>query len=371
MVKAVIIQRVVPHYRVALFEALHQRLGWRVACAEAGPAHGLDIAHPDDHEWLTGFRFRRSDRSPYRAWVPLGEIIAQTRPEALISEFSLALSSTWRLALLGSPAPLAFWSQGWNRERGFTSPVDRLIQNTRLALMRQADAQIVYSEESADFLASRLGSSQPVFVARNTLAMDAMPGRDIDASPRDPAAPHIVSIGRLTPDKHVPRVVEAFLQVRDAFPGARLTVIGDGPDRPAVEAATARGHGAVSLRGAVYDDAQIAKVFQSASLLVIGGSVGLSVNHALAYGVPVMIFDDQYRHHHHPEHAYVIDGVTGFRVPGESAQDLARALRGALAAPGPRARLGGTLTDYVNTQLSLDRMIEGFVSLDAYFESLG
>lgn len=146
-----------------------------------------------------------------------------------------------------------------------------------------------------------------------------------------------------------------------------MSVVGDGPDRPAVEAAASLSGGSVSLRGAVYDESEIAKVFQSASLLVIGGSVGLSVNHALAYGVPVMVFDDPFTNHHHPEHAYVVDGVTGFRVRDTGVDGLAAAMRSALAAPGPRAALGCELRAYVTRHLHLDRMVDGFRQLNDKF----
>ncbi|MDE8650469.1 glycosyltransferase family 4 protein [Novosphingobium album (ex Liu et al. 2023)] len=367
MVKSVVIQRVVPHYRVPVFRKLHEELGWQVACANVGPSHGLNCALPKDHAWLTGFDFQRQKSNEYRAKVPLAQILRETGAEALVCEFSLQLSSTWRLALGGAAIPFAFWSQGWNRERGFERLKDRIVQKTRLLLLGRADAQLVYSEESARYLNRELGAKMPVFVARNTLAMDEMPGRAIDASPVDPLAPHIVSVGRLTPEKHVPRVIEAFLRLRASFPGARMTVVGDGPDRPAVEAAATPGGEAVTLRGAVYDEDEIAKVFQSASLLVIGGSVGLSVNHALAYGVPVMIFDDAFANHHHPEHAYVIEGTTGFRVRDTGVDGLAAAMRQALAPPGPRAALKEKLSAYVEHELSMDRMIDGFRGLDEHF----
>jgi glycosyltransferase involved in cell wall biosynthesis len=370
LVRAVIIQRVVPHYRVPLFEELHRRFGWRVVCAADPPNQGLSLARPGDHAWLEALPFRLSSRNPHRGFVPFGAMLRQFRPEALVSEFSFQLSIVWRVALLGCAVPIAYWSQGWSRERGFTSMPDRLIQAARTGVMRRADAQLAYSEESADFLKARLGNAAPVFVARNTMALDRLPGRGRDASPGDPAAPHLVCLGRITPDKQVPSVAEAFLRIRDQFPGARLTVIGDGPDRAAVEAVAARSNGAITLRGAVYDDAASAEVLQSSSLLVMGGSAGLSVNHALAYGVPVMLFDDPVRHHHHPEHAYVIDGVTGFRVKGEGTEALAEALRTALAPPGPRARLGKGCADCAQTELSLDRMIEGFAALDAHFQTL-
>jgi glycosyltransferase involved in cell wall biosynthesis len=370
VVRAVIIQRVVPHYRVPLFEELHRRLGWRVVCAQDAPGAGLSLARPADHPWLEALPFHLSSRNPHRGHVPLGPILEQLRPEALVCEFATQLTLVWWLALFGSPVPFAFWSQGWSRSRGFSSLPDRLVQALRLGLMRRADAQLAYSEESASFLTDRLGSAKPVFVARNTLEINHLPGRGVDTSPRDPSAPHLVCLGRLTADKHVPRVIEAFGRIRDSFPGARLTVIGDGPDRPTVQRLAAESSGSVAWRGEIYDDGEIGEVLQGASLMVIGGSAGLSVNHALAHGVPVMLFDDPVAHHHHPEHAYVIDGKTGFRVKGKSVEALAQAMRAALAAPGPRALLGKACADYADTELSLDRMVEGFERLDAHFKTL-
>ena len=53
------------------------------------------------------------------------------------------------------------------------------------------------------------------------------PGPDAPA-PGD--APHLLHVSNFRPVKRVPDVLEAFARVRRALPGARLTLVGDGPD---------------------------------------------------------------------------------------------------------------------------------------------
>jgi hypothetical protein len=56
--KVVILQRVVPHYRMALFSRLHEELGWAVATGRREGSHGLNVAESDP-PWLHRFDFER------------------------------------------------------------------------------------------------------------------------------------------------------------------------------------------------------------------------------------------------------------------------------------------------------------------------
>lgn len=368
----VILQRVVPHYRVPLFERLHRELGWIVATDIARDGRGLNVAQGDP-SWLRRFRFRRSRAHEYRALVPTGAILSALRPQAIISEFSPQLSSTWRLsadALLGrgGARKLVYWSQGPNLERGFRGPSALGSQALRLALLAPAHAQIAYSPEGADYLRRRLPGSRPLFVAGNTVDIKAYPGRDIDSSPGNPAEAHLLFVGRLTPDKRVPMLVEAFAAARLSVPGIRLTIVGDGPDRPVVEKVAQALGGSVVLTGALYDELELARLMQSASLFVYAGSIGLAANHALAYGLPILILDEPGPGaHHHPEHRYVVDGLTGFRVAPPTGEALAgKIVELARMKVPPKRSMGRGIHAYARDLLSLDHMVRGFHQLNGY-----
>lgn len=364
MADVVVIQRVVPHYRVPIFAELYRRYGWRVATAEQPQANNLSLADPGQHAWLQPMPIRLSPRSQYRAMVPLAAIRRTMRPEAILAEFSLQMSSSWDLAIRRrGHEPFAFWSQGWNRERGFHSLKDSILQSLRLRLLARADAQLCYSADSAEYLRAKLGDKMPIFVAHNALAGGP---RQVKASqaPRDA----LLYVGRLTHGKRIEVLIDAFRTLQSLRPTATLTVVGDGPDRAALEA-LATGTPGVRFAGAVYDDEALRREFDAAGLFVVPGSAGLSVNEALMNGLPVMLFEDHDLIRHHPEHQNVVPGQTGYRIPGTDAAALAAALCQVMAEPqDPRTALGSKLGQYVAGQLSVERMLEGFAELNRYFD---
>lgn len=103
--------------------------------------------------------------------------------------------------------------------------------------------------------------------------------------------PLILACGRLAPIKRFPDLVRAFAKVEPA--DARLVILGDGPQRNAIEAEAARCGvmGRVDLPGHAADPSPW---YRRASCLVISSeseSFGLTAAEALAYGTPVVSTD--------------------------------------------------------------------------------
>ena len=313
----------------------------------------------------------------YRANVPLGEILRQTGAKAILAEFSLRMDSTYKLVarrrLSGHPVTL-FWSHGYNMERGLSSLTGRLLQVPRVALHLLADGIVCYSAEGKSFL-QRYMDPNRVLVVRNSIDVSPMQALSSTVGhPERPGWPSLLTIGRMTPDKEIPRLVHIFRQFRSRFPNAALTIVGDGPDFPQIRQAVGEDLGdAVMLAGEIYDEDHIARLFRSADLAVFPGAVGLSVNHALAYGVPVMAFERTPRGpHHHPEIAYVVDGVTGFRVPQYTNDAMVDALCGFFARnPNPKLSFHGSIVKYVTENLTLDAAMKDFRNVRDFLRSLG
>jgi glycosyltransferase involved in cell wall biosynthesis len=149
------------------------------------------------------------------------------------------------------------------------------------------------------------------------------------------ADPLVVTVARLMPAKAVPDLVAALALVRRSVPGARLVVVGEGPARPAIEAA-ALAHGvadAVELVGYVAPKELVgwyrrAWVVASASQRE---GYGLTITEAGACGTPSVVTRI-------PGHLDAVDdGVSGLLVDG--IQGLADALARVLADDDERARL--------------------------------
>jgi glycosyltransferase involved in cell wall biosynthesis len=165
-----------------------------------------------------------------------------------------------------------------------------------------------------------------------------------------------------------------FHRLRADFPDAALTVIGDGPDAERTRAAIGDQLGkSIHLVGALYDEEALASYFLSADVVLFSGAVGLSVNHALAYGVPVIAHDrTPSGPHHHPEIAYVVDGVTGLRVSPFAEDAMLRALQSFLSRyPDPKAAFRDSIRQYVDAHMTLDAMVEDFRKVREFLRHLG
>ena len=157
---------------------------------------------------------------------------------------------------------------------------------------RQADAFVAISRE----IAARAGARRATIPAR----IHALPnGVPVPESPwqRRPdwrAAPRAVFVGRLAPEKGLDALIDAWPRVRSVHPEARLILIGEGPERPALEAqARALGLGlgpdqAVELPGAVAD---VDAALRSADLFVLPSTeegMSIALLEAMALGIPLV-----------------------------------------------------------------------------------
>lgn len=159
---------------------------------------------------------------------------------------------------------------------------------------------------------------------------------------RDPAAGpgngRIVFVGRLAAAKGVPVLLDAFRTVRASHPEATLTLVGDGPERPAIEARIA----ALGLSEAVeitgfLSQAEVAGRLARSDVFVLPSfAEGLPVvlMEAMASGLPVVATRIA------GVAELVEDGISGLLVPPGDADSLAAGLSALLCDPGRRAAMG-------------------------------
>jgi glycosyltransferase involved in cell wall biosynthesis len=108
-----------------------------------------------------------------------------------------------------------------------------------------------------------------------------------------PAGPPVIgTVASLRPEKNLARLIRAFHRVAATHP-ARLVIVGDGPERPALEAlATDLGLGArVRFAGQAADPAPFYAAFDIFALSSDTEQMPLSVLEAMAGGLPVAATD--------------------------------------------------------------------------------
>jgi glycosyltransferase involved in cell wall biosynthesis len=152
------------------------------------------------------------------------------------------------------------------------------------------------------------------------------------------AGHELLFVGRLTAFKGVPVLLEALRIVRQAHPDVHLTIVGDGPDRGALEVLVGRLdiHSSVTFAGSRSPD-EVASLLAGTDVFVLPSfaeGVPVVLMEALAAGVPVVATRVA------GVSELVEDGGSGALVPPSDTQSLAVALDRLLADPQRRYEMG-------------------------------
>jgi glycosyltransferase involved in cell wall biosynthesis len=249
-----------------------------------------------------------------------------------------------------------------------------LRRRVRNALIALADACILYSKGQADALLAEGQPQSKIFVAPNSV--DPAP---IDAAravwPRERVESHfrdhhcvpgrtLLYISRLERWKRVDLLLQAVARLAPNDQALTAVIIGDGEDRPRLEALAAELGIADRIRfvGALYDEMAIAPWMLGSACLAFPAAIGLSMLHALHYGLPVVTSDD--RLPHGPEVEALEPGRNGYFYRDGDVDSFADALGRCLgrADPTDPLRQGALATVTGSNAWNLDAMVTGFVA---------
>jgi glycosyltransferase involved in cell wall biosynthesis len=368
MPKVLILQRVVPSYRMKLFKRIWDELGWSIAFGKNLSTEGMSLK--SDEPFLHGFQFTKSNFGMIK--VPLDEILTKLKPDAVIAEGALRLSSTWQLLarrrFFNGPK-VYFWGTGYNTVKGLEDRGRIPSQWIYPATFRHADGCLTYGDDGYSFLQPRVGR-KPVFIAHNSIDMDEIKHfRDkVEPLPRR-GFPELVSLSRLTEAKEFVKLVHAHLLLLKTFPTAKLTIIGEGSARISIEKAAGEELGrSIFLTGAIYDESVTARYMNRADAFVMTGRVGLAINHALGYDLPAVCFRRTISGPFHgSEITHLKEGTTGFFVDDYNVTKFSDKLKLLFQSdPNLKANMQKNIQAYVKTHMSIDRMMQGFTNIQTH-----
>jgi len=218
------------------------------------------------------------------------------------------------------------WS--FNRSRESAGLRLRLILLFERLVVRSADLVAVTSTGVGEYLvAAHAVDPRRLRVVPSWIDTERFaPGRAVE---REKGL--VVSVGRLSPEKNLSLLVEAIARV----PGARLELIGEGPERLRL-ARLAESEGVPLTLAGTVPNAQVSRLLNRAELFVLTSRYEgqpKSLLEAMACGLPVVGASapgtrDLIRH-----------GETGWLCEPD-AESLAAAMRALLEDPGLRDRLG-------------------------------
>ena len=330
--QVVLVQRIFAHYRAALLKLLLQECSVKL------------ILVGDTHSGNSGIkcwdvpadRFRRA---PIR--LAVGNLVYQAgllrlgldpKIHCIIYEGNPYYISTWLSAMLARICGkrVLFWTHGWlSRETG----IKRLI---RKCFYRIPHALLLYGDY-AKAIGLEMGfSPNRLHVIYNSLDYDAQKELrealvcvDHRATRArlfsNPDLPLVICTARLIRACRFDLLIEAQALLSAEGHLVNVLLVGDGPERKALEQMAAERSLSVAFCGECHDEEVLARLYVAATVTVSPGKVGLTAIHSMTYGVPVITHDDPA--HQGPEWEAINPGLTGDFFRRNDARDLANVIR--------------------------------------------
>jgi len=224
-------------------------------------------------------------------------------------------------------------------ERGVTRALLAIQAHWERANARRADVVIAPSRYSADVARREYGlPAAKLAVVPEPIELERWAALFAAATPRPRGGPTILCVARMYPRKRIGDLLEAAALLRSRIPGARVRIVGKGPEwERVVRLHAALGLGeTVSLLGDVSRE-RLAEEYISADLFCLPSvqeSLGIVFLEAMAAGLAVVAC----RAAAMPE--VVEDGVTGLLAPPRDPAGLCAAIETLVADPA-RARVMG------------------------------
>lgn len=372
-------QRVLTTYRAPLFDALAEACQGGMDVFAGLPRPEESIATTDTLQVARYMLARNIHilRSPLYFCYQRGLLdwLTDCNPDALIVEANPRYLATpaavrwmhrhnrpvigWGLGVT-PPQPPPSATGGERRGAGSPPVVEKNGGRWRGVYLRQFDALLTYSHLGAEQYAALGFPADRIFVAPN--AATPRPTRPMPVRPEKFAGkPNVLFVGRLQARKRI----DALLYACAALPGPlqpRLVIVGDGPERAALEALAKSVYPSAEFAGAKHG-AELEPYFLAADLFVLPGTGGLAVQEAMSWGLPIIMGQGD------GTNDDLVRPGNGWQLPGPDAPDLskgpdtlAEVLREALADASRLRAMGAESYRIVRDEINLEKMVAVFVA---------
>lgn len=237
-----------------------------------------------------------------------------------------------------------------------------------------------YSTAAYDILPSYGVKREQIHVTYNSTDTEALwrEKAAVLAAPAllPPSERRLLHIGRLVKWKRVDLLIEAFARTLTQYPDAELVIVGNGPELDNLKKQAASlglplrskeengvdGRGCVRFIGAVYDPKELGAYMNEATVYVLAGMGGLSINDAMTYALPVVcsVCDST-------ERDLVTDGRNGLFFRDGDADSLTEKILQLLASPQESRRMGQESERIIREQINIDTVSERYLKAFADF----
>jgi glycosyltransferase involved in cell wall biosynthesis len=165
----------------------------------------------------------------------------------------------------------------------------------------------------------------------------------------------VLFVGKLTRTKNVDLLLNAFEIVSRGCPSAALWVVGDGPEKSALESHPAAANPRVRFFGEVTEPKAINSLYMATDVFALPGTGGLAINQAMTFGKPIVVSSAD-----GTEEDLVTDGENGLYFKPGDADDLAEKILRLLNDSELRTRMGKESRHRILTKINMTNMVNSF-----------
>jgi len=281
--------------------------------------------------------------------------IERLKPDVVILFLHLKNLIIWPLLhwLKLKRIPVVYWNKGINLE----------VRNPRLRnfpfyyIHSLSDGIILYSKHEIKDIKPH--NRHKVWVANNAVNFTAFPDipdsrAEIKAEFGIPFEKVVLFVGRMRPVKKVEHLIAIFNEIDE--PGCGCVIVGDRMDYD-LDSLIKKDN--IRYLGEIFDpgNVQISKLFKMSDLFVIPGDVGLGMNQAFYWGLPVVTEDGLQP----PEIHYLQTGRSGFIVRENDLAALKEKTLLLLKDDILRTQFSRNAWEDIRRDASVETMFQGFL----------
>jgi len=366
--KIIIIQRIFPIYRKAIFDKLNKEYGVKIM-------HGKNTSGIKQIETFYSIPIKLVQMAKKETLAFLfgfGKII-RSKSDIVFHEFTIGIPSLLIVRFLAffMGAKFVLWGHNINLKRGF-KPFSNIADFYRYMLMRTSNGIVFYTPDQVEPVKKYI-NNEKLFIAYNALDTDkqlhnyqqiSAAGREeVKAAMGIKAKYNLIFISRLLPTKKPEQIIEIYGLLDESIRRKTCVhIIGIGPMfQHLQERINQSGYSdSIKLYGEITDEVTLGKFLYISDFMINPGYLGLSVNLSFAYGCPIITFDNENMEQvHSPEVYYLKDGFSGIKINNLDLTEMASALSVSLANETYiKMRENCLLTIY--KEGSIEQMFDGF-----------
>jgi glycosyltransferase involved in cell wall biosynthesis len=312
----VVVQTIVPHYRVPFFDLLRDQLGDALTVVAGEADWSQDMrAETQILDVVVANRFLAGRRLLWQSGVMRRTLGART----VVFVLNPRILSAWVVLAVRRVRGrrTVLWGHAWPRGgRGSSSDI------VRHAMRRLAHGLVVYTDEEALEVGGERADPGSVVAAPNSLYTQ----QELEEVPRSTHVTDVVVVGRLNAEKKPFLALEAFSAAGSQLAeDVRLVFVGDGPARERLESTIADLglSSRVVVRGHVTSVDELREIYARAIVSVSPGPAGLTLVQSLGFGVPALVSDHEL---HGPEIALAVEDENTRYFERDSVSSLASKL---------------------------------------------